>query len=57
MLPMTLPTPHEDLVSERIGDELAPVDLETNEIFGLNPTGVRSSELLVDCELDRRFLE
>jgi hypothetical protein len=44
---VTLPTPHEDVVSERVGDDLVLVHLGTNEIFALNPTGARFWELLV----------
>ena len=47
---MTLPRPHEDVVSERVGDDLILVHLGTNEIFALNPTGARLWELLVDGE-------
>jgi hypothetical protein len=44
---MGLPKPHEDVVSEKVGDELVLVNLRTNEIFALNPTGARFWELLV----------
>jgi Coenzyme PQQ synthesis protein D (PqqD) len=44
---MTLPRPHEDVVSERLGDELVLVHLGTNEVFALNETGARFWELLV----------
>jgi hypothetical protein len=44
---MTLLKPHEDVVSERVGDDLVLVHLGTNEIFALNPTGARFWELLV----------
>ena len=47
---MTLPRPHEDVVSERVGDDLVLVHLGTNEIFALNPTGARFWELLVEGE-------
>lgn len=44
---MALPTPDQDVVSERVGDDLVLVHLGTNEIFALNPTGARFWELLV----------
>lgn len=45
---MSLPRPHEDVVFQRVGDDLVLVHLKTNEIFALNPTGARFWELLVD---------
>ena len=47
---MALPKPDQDVVSERIGDDLVLVHLGTNEIFALNPTGARFWELLVQGE-------
>ena len=44
---MALPKPDQDVVSERVGDDLVLVHLGTNEIFALNPTGARFWELLV----------
>jgi hypothetical protein len=58
---VTLPTPHEDVVSERVGDDLVLVHLGTNEIFALNPTGARFWELLVEGgsreEIESRLLD
>jgi hypothetical protein len=55
MFPVTFPTPHEDLFSQRFADQLVHVRLETNEIFVYNPTGGRFSKLLVDDALNRRL--
>jgi len=38
--------PAPDVLSRRVGDESALVDLSTNRIFSLNPTGARLWELL-----------
>ena len=54
---MTLPRPHEDVVSERVGDDLVLVHLGTNEIFALNPTGARFWELLVEGESREKIVE
>lgn len=43
---MTLPRPHDDVVSQRVGEDLVLVHLKTNEIFALNETGARFWELL-----------
>lgn len=40
------PTPSPDVVSRRLGDEVVLVDLRTNRIFALSPTGARLWELL-----------
>jgi Coenzyme PQQ synthesis protein D (PqqD) len=47
---MALPKPDQDVVSERVGDDLVLVHLGTNEIFALNPTGARFWELLIQGE-------
>ena len=44
---MTLPRPHDDVVSQRVGEDLVLVHLKTNEIFALNETGARFWDLLV----------
>jgi hypothetical protein len=41
-----LPSPDPDVVSRRLGDEVVLVDLRTNRIFALSPTGARFWELL-----------
>jgi hypothetical protein len=38
--------PRADIVARRVEDELVLVDLETNRIYSLNPTGARLWELL-----------
>jgi hypothetical protein len=48
MLLMTLPDPHEDPVSERVGDELVLAHHGTSEIFVRNPTGARFWKLLIE---------
>jgi hypothetical protein len=45
-----LPRPHEDVVSERVGEDLVLVHLGTNEIFALNTTGARFWELMAQGE-------
>jgi PqqD family protein of HPr-rel-A system len=40
--------PHPDVLSRRVDDEVVLVDMRTNEIFALNPTGARLWELLQD---------
>ncbi len=45
-----LPRPHEDVVFERVGDELVLVHMGTNQIFALNSTAARFWELLVAGE-------
>lgn len=47
---MALPKPDQDVVSERVGDDLVLVHLGTNEIFALNATGARFWELLIKGE-------
>jgi Coenzyme PQQ synthesis protein D (PqqD) len=44
----SLPTPSQDVVSRRLGDEVVLVHLKTNRIFSLSPTGARFWELLSD---------
>jgi hypothetical protein len=41
-----LPVPGDDVLARRIDDEVVLVNLSTNEIFALNPTGARFWELL-----------
>ncbi len=43
---MSLPRPSEDVVVQRVGEDLVLVHLKTNEIFALNATGARFWELL-----------
>jgi hypothetical protein len=56
-----LPSPSPDVVSRRVGDEAVLVDLKTNRIFALSPTGARFWELLSDGrarpEIERQLLE
>lgn len=40
--------PAPDVLSRQVGDESVLVDLSTNRIFSLNPTGSRLWELLQD---------
>ena len=54
---MALPRPHEDVVAERVGEDLVLVHLGTNEIFALNPTGARFLGLLVDGESNETLEE
>lgn len=44
----SLPSPHPDVASRRLGDEVVLVHLRTNRIFSLSPTGARFWELLSD---------
>ena len=44
----SLPAPSPDVVSRRLGDEVVLVNLKTNRIFALSPTGARFWELLSD---------
>jgi len=44
--PDALPAPSPDVVSRRLGDEIVLVNLKTNRIFSLSPTGARFWELL-----------
>jgi hypothetical protein len=48
--------PSQDVVGQRLGDEVVLVSLETNRIFELNRTGARFWELL-QAESDRRRIE
>ena len=48
--------PSQDVVGQRLGDEVVLVSLETNRIFELNRTGARFWELL-QAERDRRRIE
>ena len=43
-----LPSPSPDVASRRLGDEVVLVNLKTNRIFSLSPTGARFWELLSD---------
>lgn len=56
-----LPRPAEGVVSKRVGADVLLVQLQTNEIFSLNPTAARLWELLVDghdrAEVERRMLD
>ena len=45
---MSLPSPNEDVVFQRVGDDLVLVQLKTNEIYALNETGARFWDLLVE---------
>lgn len=53
-------TPAADVAARRLGDEIVLVNLRTNLIYELNPTGARVWELLVEgCdrpEIERRLL-
>jgi hypothetical protein len=46
----TLPRPSEHVASERVGDELVLVHLQTNQVYALNETGMRVWELLATCD-------
>ena len=48
--------PSQDVVGQRLGDEVVLVSLETNRIFELNRTGARFWELL-QSENDRSRIE
>jgi hypothetical protein len=48
--------PSQDVVGQRLGDEVVLVSLETNRIFELNRTGARFWELL-QSENDRGRIE
>ena len=48
--------PSQDVVGQRLGDEVVLVSLETNRIFELNRTGARFWELL-QSESDRNRIE
>jgi hypothetical protein len=48
--------PSQDVVGQRLGDEVVLVSLESNRIFELNRTGARFWELL-QSETDRRRIE
>jgi hypothetical protein len=48
--------PSQDVVGQRLGDEVVLVSLETNRIFELNRTGARFWELLLS-ESDRSRIE
>jgi Coenzyme PQQ synthesis protein D (PqqD) len=48
--------PSEDVVGQRLGDEVVLVSLQTNRIFELNRTGARFWELL-QSESDRGRIE
>jgi Coenzyme PQQ synthesis protein D (PqqD) len=48
--------PSQDVVGQRLGDEVVLVSLETNRIFELNRTGARFWELL-QSETDRGRIE
>ena len=48
--------PSQDVVGQRLGDEVVLVSLETNRIFELNRTGARFWELL-QSENDRDRIE
>lgn len=48
--------PSQDVVGQRLGDEVVLVSLQTNRIFELNRTGARFWELL-QSESDRRRIE
>jgi hypothetical protein len=58
---MELPSPSPDVVSRRVGDEAVLVDLKTNRIFALSPTGARFWELLSEGrgrpEIEGQLLE
>ena len=43
-----LPVPSPDVVAQRVDHEVVLVNLRTNGIFALNPTGARFWELLGD---------
>lgn len=45
-----LPRPSEHVASERMGDELVLVHLQTNQVYALNETGMRVWELLATCD-------
>ena len=57
----SLPSPSQDVVSRRLGDEVVLVHLKTNRIFSLSPTGARFWELLSDgksrTEIEAALLE
>ena len=38
--------PSKDVVSRRVGDEIVLVDLHSEQMYSLNPTGARAWELL-----------
>ena len=38
--------PSKDVVSRRVGDEVVLVNLQSDQMYSLNPTGARSWELL-----------
>jgi len=38
--------PSKDVVSRRVGDEIVLVNLESDQMYSLNPTGARAWELL-----------
>ena len=38
--------PSKDVVSRRVGDEIVLVNLQSDEMYSLNPTGARAWELL-----------
>ena len=38
--------PSKDVVSRRVGDEIVLVDLQSDQMYSLNPTGARAWELL-----------
>ena len=43
-----MPSPSPDVVGRDLGDEVVLVNLRTNRIFALNPTGARFWQLLVE---------
>lgn len=43
-----MPAPSPDVVGRDLGDEFVLVNLRTNRIFALNPTGARFWQLLVE---------
>ena len=45
-----LPRPSAQVASERVGDELVLVHLQTNQVYALNETGIRVWELLATCD-------
>jgi len=56
-----LPEPSPDVVARRVDDEVVLVNLQTNRIFALNPTGARFWELLEGgagrVEIEEKLIE
>lgn len=40
--------PSKDVVSRRVGDEVVLVNLQSDQMYSLNPTGARAWELLTE---------